>query len=176
MNYHWDIKDFTKEGYFYRGIKKLWELFKYGFYPCGMGDLIYNTLRKIIETNDKSEWAHRALDECAVLLYLDKRWPDYMNEEVVGDKYRSQYSMTRDPYILFYACAIHLDERRYIKMKPPLRLYTPHVWAWRRVLLGKPNLYWLWKRVMGTPKKEFVQVLRYYQDWSYNMVSWFNNL
>ena len=165
-SYNWNVEEFYKEGNFYRGPEKQWELEKYGFYPRGLGDLIYNTLRVIIETDDKSEWVNDSFTQCVQLLRARKRWPDYMNKEW-RSTYRSQFSMTRDPWILLYACAIHLGYNNFIKMKPPLRLYTPHIWAWRRALLDKPNLYCLYRRLLRKPKREFVRVLRYYQEWAY---------
>ena len=132
----------------------------YGFYARGMGDLIYNTLRKIIETNDKSEWAYKAFEACSELLIQGKRWPDYMNQQDVEgkEKFRSQMSMTRDPWIAFYACAIHLDRKQFIELKPQWWLYSPKTWAWRRALLGKCNLYRFW-RFFSYTRKEFVKAL-----------------
>ena len=46
----------------------------------GMGDLIYNTLVKIIYHQDTSDWAIKALEACHALLKAHKRWPDYMND------------------------------------------------------------------------------------------------
>ena len=157
----WDITEFYKEGSYYRGPEKQLELAVYGFYPRGLGDLIYNTLRKIIETNDKSPWAYTAFSNCSELLYQGKRWPDCVNPLVIEGKepYRSQYSMTRDPWVTLYACAVHLNRKQYIQYaKPPLKLYSPEVWAWRRALLGKRNLYRLW-RWMSPARKDYVKVL-----------------
>jgi len=142
----WNINEFYKEGNYYRGPKKQWEYDLYGFYPSGLSDLIYNTLRVILETNDTSEWADNSFIECFKLLSQNKRWPDRMNQPAVEGKkpYRSQYSMTRDPFVLFYACAVHLNRKTFIKTKPPWWLYRPELWALRRALLGKRNLFRLW--------------------------------
>lgn len=156
----WDINKFYKEGHFYRGPQKDWEYFLYGFNPRGLGDLIYNTLRKIIETNDKSHWAYSAFQECADLLVYGKRWPDELNPPNIPGKepYRSQFSVTRDPFIALWACAIHLNRKQFIKAKPPRKLYSPEVWAWRRALLGKRNCYKFFRRI--TPgRRNFVKAL-----------------
>ena len=71
-----DISELVKEGNWYRGPERDWEKNLYGFYPKGIGDLIYNNLRKIIETEDKSNWAYKVFDQCTVLLINGKRWPD----------------------------------------------------------------------------------------------------
>lgn len=152
----WDIEEFYKEGYFYRGPEKEWEFDEYGFYPRGLGDLIYNTLRKIIETNDKNKWAHWALVASGDLLIQGKRWPDDLDP--IGATYRSQFSMTRDPWVAYYACAMHLDRKQFIFRKPPWRLYSPEVWAWRRALLGKRNCYRLF-RWLSPPRRDFVKAL-----------------
>ena len=156
----WDINKFYKFGYFYRSKSPEWEINLYGFAVNGRGDLIYNTLRKIIETNDKSDWAYSAFQECADLLAYGKRWPDALNPPIIPGKqsYRSQFSMTRDPWIAFYACAIHLNRKQFIKAKPPHKLYSPEVWAWRRALLSKRNCYKFFRRI--TPgRRNFVKAL-----------------
>ena len=162
--HEWKIEEYFKEGYFYRRKSEQWEYDDWGFYPNGIGDLIYNTLRVIIETDDKSMWAINSFSLCASLLRDGKRWPDSMNDEPT-DIYRSQFSMTRDPWILMYACAIHLGFDSFIKDKIPLRLYSPKTWAWRRDLLGKWNLYKLWKWLLP-PKKQFVKDLHYFREYS----------
>ena len=156
----WDINKFYKEGYFYRSKSPEWKINLYGFAVDGLGDLLYNTLRKIKETNDKSEWAYSALLECADLLFYGKRWPDRLNPPTVPGKepYRSQFSITRDPFIALYACAIHLNRKQFIQVKPPWWLYSPEFNSWRRALLGKRNCYKLLRRI--TPgRRDFVKAL-----------------
>lgn len=174
-------------GYLYFGEPKEYEKEQYGFYPLGMGDIIYNTLRKIIEDNDTGTWANLAYEKCKRLLRKNKRWPDYMSVAIVYqghsfaccrlhqwitkqlkklglvkyEKYRSQTSMTRDPWVMFYCCAIHLHNRCDISFKPPWWLYRPELWSWRRKMLGKWNMYKLWYKL--TPaRKDYVQVLDAY--------------
>lgn len=163
--HEWKIEEYFREGYFYRRKSEQWEYDLWGFYPNGIGDLIYNTLRVIIETEDKSEWAHESFRFCLWLLKNGRRWPDYMNNETT-DIYRSQRSITRDPHILLNACAIHLgiDPKRCPDI--PLKLYSPKTWAWRRALLGKWNLYKFWKWISGTSKKQFVRDLQYFRDYA----------
>jgi len=163
--HEWKIEEYFKEGYFYRRKSEQWEFDDWGFYPNGIGDLIYNTLRVIIETEDKSRWAEWAFIECSMLLSRGKRWPDSMNDEPT-EIYRSQFSMTRDPWILYYACAIHLGRTwPHLYEKIPFHLYSPKTWAWRRALLGKWNLYWFWKWLLP-PKKQFVKDLHYFREYS----------
>lgn len=166
-----DINELVKENGWYRGPEKDWEYDLYGFYPKGLGDLIYNTLRKIIEDGDTSEWAQEAFDRCAVLLIQGKRWPDRLDPlRVKGKKrYRSQNRMTRDPWVLFYAACIHLDRREYIYLKPQWWLWRPNLWALRRALLGWKNNYKFWRGVahIFPIKHEYVEILDQYRDWCY---------
>ena len=111
----------------------------------GNGDLLYNTCREIIDKDEYDEWPHYALEE--VFIYLEKglRWPDYM-AHLIG--VTDQTRMTQDPWILAYCCAVHLGRQDLIeRYKPNFWMFLPDKWAWRRALLGKPNLYWLWRRV-----------------------------
>ncbi len=170
MSHKWDIGRYKKYGFFYISKPYQWEYEQWGFYPDG--DLIYNTCRKIIETNDQSHWAAMALASCADLLIDGQRWPDYLEDDVPkhwkrnlpilkrwyfknAKWYRSQYSVTRDCFIAYYACAIHLNRPLYLSVKPKFWLYSPKTWAWRRALMGKRNLYKFW-RGFPTSKKQFV--------------------
>ena len=164
----WNKDKFYKEGNYYRGPEEKWEHALYGFYPRGLGDLIYNTLRVILETNDMSEWAQDSLLKCVLLLHSRKRWPDRMNPIQPKDKkpYRSQYSMTRDPWVTLYACAVFLDKKEYIEMKPPWYLYRPELWSLRRVLLGKWSLFKLW-HWMTPASKNYVKALDRIMLWTY---------
>ncbi len=156
----WSIDKFHKEGDFYRSVGKWWEFHIYGFFPAGLGDLIYNTLRMIIETNDKSPWAYKSFAICSELLSHGKRWPDELSPPNIIDPvpYRSQFDMTRDPWIALYACAIHLDRKQFIEQKPPKDLYNPKVWQWRRALLGKRNIYRLLHK-LSPGRRDYVKAL-----------------
>ena len=166
----WDANRLVKEGYFYRGPQKEWEFDLYGFYPRGLGDLIYNTMRKIIETDDRSGWAYTSLCYCGDLLDQRMRWPDELDPPFIDGKkpYRKQTDMTRDPYIMWYCACILLNHREYIReVTIPFYLYTPEVWAWRRALLGKLNLYTMWRKINSIfPKKDYVKTLDNYM-WTY---------
>jgi len=182
-----NISELKKDRGWYRGPVKDWEVSMFGFAPKGLGDLIYNTLRKIIEDDDKSEWAEEAFDKCAVLLLQNKRWPDALDpknscnniasslyyklkfklvkqfaSKDIGSykfKFRSQNDMTRDPWVLFYAVCIHLDKREFIDLKPPWRLYFTGsiLWELRKALVGKKNNYLLLRKVNDFIHKIFAR-------------------
>jgi len=156
----WDKSNYHKQGYFYIDDKP-W---------TGEGDLLYNTCRMIIETNDTSEWAWKALSEVFYCLEMRIRWPDYMDEYITATN-KKQKDVSRDPYLLFYCACLHLGCRIWINwLKPPMKLYRPKMWSWRRYLINqtKTNLriYKFWKAVSPTSKQEYVQVLNRYMDWA----------
>ena len=133
----------------------------------GNGDWAYNTCREIIDRNEKGAFAHMALEEVFRCINEGMRWPDYMNHII---KLSRQYDMTQDPWILAYCCAVYLDRYDLIEMyKPSIKIFNlPDKWAWRRALLGKPNLYWLWRTI--TPHilmQDFVYVFYGYMDQAY---------
>ena len=106
------------------------------------GDLVYNTMSRIIDMQDKSEWAEFSLLECMDLLIVGKRWPDRLNYIPTG---RSQTKMTRDPYIAFYCCAMFLGRPEYVEyVEMPWYCYSPRTWRWHRRLIKKPDKPW-WK-------------------------------
>ena len=131
----WNAFERYKDGLFYMG-------------PGGNGDLLYNTARKIIETDDKSEWAQSSLEAIFRCLNDGKRWPDTMSDKITTKNHK-QTDMTQDPWILAYCCAVHLDRYDLIeKYKPNIKIFNlPDKWAWRRALLGKPNIYGLFRKI-----------------------------
>jgi hypothetical protein len=136
----------------------------------GNGDLLYNTCREIIDRGDTDYWSHMALEEVFKCLERGVRWPNYMVEYIPAAVGRRQNSMTQDPWLLAYCCAVHLDRIDLIeRYKPSVLLFNlPDKWAWRRALLGKPNMYWLWRIV--TPHRwlqGFVYVFYGYMDEAY---------
>ncbi len=160
-----NMNDFTKDGY-------LWIYAK----STGPGDVFYNTLSRIIDMEDKSDWAHHALRYIAYHLMQWERWPDWMNDDKdaktrigyylgrwlnkILRKFgisrtfpeRPQHDMTRDPYIAFYCAAVWLEEEHYIeKVKPPWYNWRRETWMERKKLL-KNN------------KPEWIQRLDYYRD------------
>jgi hypothetical protein len=136
----------------------------------GNGDLLYNTCREIIDRDDHDDWSHLALEEVFRCLKLGVRWPDYMIDRIPAAIDRRQYDMTQDPWIMAYCCAVHLDRYDLIEeYKPSIWIFNlPDKWAWRRALLGKPNMYWMWRRI--TPHdwlQNFVYVFYGYMDKAY---------
>jgi hypothetical protein len=130
----------------------------------GNGDLLYNTCREIIDRDNTDPWSHGSLEGVFECLEAGLRWPDYMANLITPT---DQYCMTQDPWIMAYCCAVHLDRIDLIeKYKPSIRIFNlPDKWAWRRALLDKPNLYWLWRRI--TPHnwmQHFVYVFYGYME------------
>ena len=164
---------YYKEGGFYRGIEKQWQVDRYGFHPRALFDLIYVTMRKIIDEDDHSEWAYEALEKCADLLVNGIRYPDEYRpanmaknriDEAVSkvmyklgitkyQKYGPNCKLTRDPYIYFYAACVMLDRKQFISaVKIPWYLYRPNTWRWRKYLITGEGY-----------KKHFVILLDYYR-------------
>lgn len=130
------------------------------------GDILHNTCREIIDRGDQDEWAHYSLEEVFICLEKGLRWPNYI-AHLIG--MNDQTRMTQDPWLLAYCCAVHLDRIDLIeKYKPNLWMFLPDKWAWRRALLSRMNLYWLWRRI--TPHclmQHFVYVFYGYMDQAY---------
>lgn len=139
--------DFKEWGRLRNGWSKNEYEWVFGFYfdpNSGNGDFFYNTCRKLIEEGIKDE---ETLE--AVFYWLDqgKRWPDWADEMVTTSNH-TQTQMTQDPWVLAYCCAVHMGRLDLIeKYRPPFWMFMPDKWAWRRALLGKPNAYWLWRRI-----------------------------
>lgn len=142
-----------------------------GFYiqpGAGNGDLLYNTFRCIIESRDTSNEAYESLLNCFSCLERGLRWPNFMKDVIkLGDD--RQAHMTQDPWIMGYCCAMFLNAKIEIEYhKPPRFFWLPDKNAWRRALLGKPNLYWLWRIIAKLiPKQHFVKVFYDYMEWTY---------
>lgn len=165
----------------YRGPKKEWENDKYGFYPRGMGDLIFNNMKKIAQDGDTSEWALWNFHKCLLLLQHRERWPDWMEADInrfarcrphwwfskwkyekgVCDQqlFRPRKSMTRDPFIAFFHCAVvnGWDWGLY-RVRIPFWLYSPKTWAWHRLLKNPTERnfkrYDFWFELTSTWKKD----------------------
>jgi len=136
----------------------------------GNGDWLYNTARAIIESGLKGVWEHKSLEIIFETLKKGQRWPDDAKEWIDPGLWPQQYRMTQDPWILAYCCAVYLGRYDLIeKYKPSIKVFNlPDKWAWRRALLGKPNLYWLWRRI--TPHnwmQGFVYVFYGFMDQAY---------
>lgn len=135
----------------------------------GNGDWAYNTCREIVDRGDRDAWSHKALEGVFETLDNGKRWPDYAIPYIDLSLHHEQFRMTQDPWILAYCCAVHLDRKDLIeRYKPNFWLFLPDKRAWRRALLGKTNLYWLWRRI--TPYRwmqHFVYVFYGYMELAY---------
>ena len=180
--------DWFRDGPFWRKFGHAWEEDRYGIYVHGLGDLIYNTLKKILDDDDRSEWAYAALAACKELLLDRKRWPDRMNQGIESRnryfwlvnrflywlkivktiKYRPQSHMTRDPFIAFYAACFHMNRWAYIEeVTTPWYLYRATTWSWRDFLItGDPKSLKKYLRVSGRAlsNKDYVIELRELRD------------
>lgn len=145
----------------------------------GTGDLIFNTLTKIVKDGDKSLWAIFAFIACAMLLVSHKRWPNEMNTGYEGKLRivfyirkifkikskkpytRPQHDMTRDPYIALGSCYTHLLGAiggtfdhiltyTFEAVKIPKYLYKPNTWIW-------------WQRLKKDNRPHFRKRLSYFK-------------
>lgn len=184
-----EVRLWYRDGLFWRRESKHWERDFYGFDVDGLGDLIFNTCSRIIDTKEITTWSEQALMECGCLLEDRKRWPDYFHpgehsannwfqwkwsmllyklEIRRNHMYRPQNNMTRDPYIAFYA-AIEMHPNVFSCVKIPWWLYRPSVFAWRKYLL-KGYKWSLFIHKAGRwinglfPQKEYVIRLTEYMD------------
>ena len=73
---------FYKDGFFYRRSDPPWAIRLYRENTWDKGDLLSNTLKEIVDTEDCSEWAHDSLAACFALMVEGKRWPDRMNQGI----------------------------------------------------------------------------------------------
>jgi hypothetical protein len=177
--------EWFKDGTFWREWGHEWEKVLRGIHTHGLGDLIHSTCSKIIDDDDKSEWAYDALDACFTLLLARKRWPDrlngiesknyiewrwerikYKNTHLRGEqralklnwlgkiavklgyknlqKYRPQGNMTRDPYIAFFACCLHLGLSQLIEpIIIPWHLWSQPTFNWRKRLIHNRHPRWV---------------------------------
>jgi len=136
----------------------------------GNGDAAYNLFREIIDQDRKDQWAHNAVKAMFKTLDQGKRWPDYAEEYIDPGLHDQQLRMTQDPWLLAYCCAVHLGRYDLIRQyRPPVKVFNlPDKWAWRRALLGKPNLWWLWRRIIPyCILQDFVYVFYGYMEQAY---------
>lgn len=166
------MSEFYKENHFYRKKSSDYENMVYGQIVDSKGDLIFNTLSKIIDDNDTSEWARLAFMMCGGLLECRMRWPHCMNQPNDSknwiqwrwsqalrrlnirktEMYRPQKSITRDPFYPFFYLCIKFGRKDLIKeVTLPFYLYRREIWRWRRRLI-KDN------------SPDYVKRLRYYRN------------
>lgn len=181
------MKLFKHECGLYAAHAPQWSINQYRQDSLEKGDMIYITMRKIIDDNDRSEWAYNALEICGELLYDKKRWPDSLNSFLDATTwieckrsecdyklgishtklYRPQTEMTRDPYTLFYAACVALDRMQFVEVVSlPIHLWRPVFGAWKYYLLtgrGKRLYEWLELIQMKSHKKEYTRQLVHYR-------------
>ena len=172
---------YYKDGYYWR---KESPYSPFGYLTHGKGDVIFNTLYKIMQDGDYSQWAYYSLSECADMLMQRKRWPDRMNHpndaktrigawfsrilyemgETISKKFRPQHILTRDPLIVLYAAAWKMNRWQLIEVVTvPWYLYRPTLWTWRKYIMSGDvrylKRYRFWSR-FSTSQKDYVVRLR----------------
>jgi len=160
------------------------EWFKDGFFwrhpeSGNAGDLIFNTMYKIMQDGDYSDWAYSALTACADLLRSGKRWPDRLTRDDTAKNWlqwkwdmlrknrrysRPQQVLTRDPFIAVYAAAFKMNRWQLIEVVTvPWYLYRPTLWNWRKYIMSGDikylRRYRFWSR-FSTSQKDYVVRLR----------------
>jgi hypothetical protein len=146
----------------------------------GNGDLLYNTVRAIIERKEfdmwDSRWAipHLIISEIFLTLDTGKRWPNHMSEYITANKHK-QTDPTKDPWIMAYCCAVHLNRYDLIEKYPPptkpvktvskkWRKWSYFNWyefAWYDALRGYDNAYRLFRLLpfhIFLPKHTYVLI------------------
>jgi len=117
------------------------------------GDLIYNTMARVIDMGDRSNWAHESYYRCKKLLEQGKRWPNYLSLASTAPNFlvwwfckgytRPQCFMTRDPYVAVIACAFHLGRgEEVVSITIPWYCYSRETWRWRRRLIEDNRPAW----------------------------------
>ena len=155
---------------------------EYGQRGVTKGDCLFNSLTRILDQNDHSDWADKCIETCSNLLKERKRWCEELNDSNDAKnrideywsklmhkwgfrdhhKYRPQKSITRDPWIALYVVAVDRDRRGLLLNKPPWWLRTPTFAAWRKHLI-KPNKWslFIFRLGMKIPtKRDYVIRLR----------------
>lgn len=159
----------------------------------GTGDLIFNTLSKIVEDEDTSKWAFYSWLSCAGLLMDRKRWPNEFNAGTeawnrwVWYPYiwitkrnkrkwtRPQSDMTRDPYHTFGDCYAHLygtqEEffnpwmKNVFKMvKIPWYVFRLDTWIWRRRLIKDNSPHYVKRLRMIKSRAKYNWFKKNYED------------
>jgi len=183
------VKD--EPNHVWRGEYKPWQVEKWGFAPCGLGDMWTITCRMIIIEGDRSKWAQLAMFTTFEHLYFNKRWPDsYNNEHISSNRiqfywskflyclklrptrlYRPQKSITRDPWIYFMCAAVYIGEYDYLQYRPPWYLYRPIVWEWFKALEGRRNIYIFLTRFIPKRRPDYVHIMDQYMMDAYKKVN-----
>ena len=180
--------DWFVDGLFWRHPDREWDAKVRGADSRSKGDVIFNTLKRHIDLEDRSTWAYLSLVACADLLMEGKRWPDFMIQEddckgwgcfyvqkikfqiikwfkadSIHIKHGHQKCMSRDPWIMFFVACYKMNRFQFFDLKPQWWLYTPNVWRWMRYLrTGDPRYKKRYLRFLRPNKREYVQRLHYY--------------
>jgi len=131
---------------------KSWELNKYNWAPEGLGDSLIFSAYAYLVTRDPE-----LLENIIECLEQGKRWNDESNPPPFAWGYRSQYSMTRDVYIVCLSVLYLTDNLWIIE-----RIRIPW-WLWR------PDFYFWFKSMLAYEKGEIEKDLRYmlkYKRWA----------
>ena len=78
------MREWWKDGLFWRVDSFAWEPPLYRFKVNGLGDIGINTCERIMSDDDNSEWAYESLKLIKNLLILRKRWSDRFNNEYIA--------------------------------------------------------------------------------------------
>ena len=114
-----------------------WSIDLVGFNHQSKGDFIFRSLIHAISNNDRKMLIH-----CIELLKKKKRWPDELNHPLDRKHYRSQNSMTRDPYIMQLAAIYFIDKTLItIAADPPWWLYRSYYYNFKKYLLTDKLIY-----------------------------------
>jgi len=105
-----------------------WSKKYYGFNHECKGDCIFRTcLYAMSISEDNPTKAFTLLQNCSYLLQDGIRWPDELNHPL-DKRYRSQYSVTRDPIVMFIVACFLTDNTELLKyLRIPIFLYRPYL-------------------------------------------------
>jgi len=173
-----------------------WMLREVGYNYRSKWDMISNTCERILEEQDNSPWAAKAVRSCTALLAIRKRW-DYGLIDKRDAKTILEYHwthtlwemgirktrklaprgwMTRDPYIWTAAAAVMTGQTFLVNgMSPPLRCYNPSTWAFMKFLRDPSTLNYYrfktWDKIENTlPAPPFAQKMRKWRAWAAEQV------
>ena len=171
-----------KDGYFWRHNDPPWAVEVRGEDSRSKGDVIFNTLKRIIDLEDRSDWAYLSLMSCRGLLIEGKRWPDAFNQE--GDckgwicfyiqkirkalkfktwRHGHQKCMSRDPWIMFFVASYKMNRFDNFDLKPQWWIWRPNVWRWMRYLrTGDPRYKRRYLKYLVPNKRIYVKRLHEY--------------
>lgn len=116
---------------------KSWEKDKYNWDPQGLGDSLIHSAYVYLYKRDLD-----LLRNIIVCLKLGKRWNNQSNPPDYARGYRSQYSMTRDVYIVCYS-VLHLTGTWIPtpRERIPWYLWRPDFYFWMKFITTKDKKY-----------------------------------